>query len=156
MAQVEVDLSPNARQDIVEGLTQSLAETSIVTMKAQNFHWNVTGMAFGPLHTLFQQIYEDHFAAQDEIAERIKALDAHAVGEYSAYLQRSRIAESDGKLSSEAMVRQMQADQEQLSSTLRALAATAEQNGDGVTNDLAIERAAQHDKYAWMLRAHLA
>ena len=40
-------------------------------------------MAFGPLHALFQQMYEDHFTAQDELAERIKALDAHAEGRHS-------------------------------------------------------------------------
>ena len=65
---------------IADALNQAVAETAVTTMLAQNFHWNVTGMAFAPLHELFQQIYEDHFQAQDDLAERIKALDAHAEG----------------------------------------------------------------------------
>ena len=43
-------------------------------MLAQNFHWNVTGMAFGPLHDLFQKIYEDHFTAQDDLADTTNVL----------------------------------------------------------------------------------
>jgi starvation-inducible DNA-binding protein len=53
------------------------------------------------------------------------------------------------------MVANLQADQEAISGTLTALAALAEKHGDMMTNDLAIERGRAHDKFAWMLRAHL-
>lgn len=155
MKNVKVDIAPEAKAEIFEALTQSLAETCVVTMKAQNFHWNVTGMSFGALHELFQKIYEDHFEAQDELAERIKALEGHAEGRYSEFLKRSAIKESDGRLSAKDMVEQLKADQETLSTTLRALAELTEQHGDMVTNDLALGRAHDHDKFAWMLRAHL-
>jgi starvation-inducible DNA-binding protein len=46
-------------------------------------------------------------------------------------------------------------DQRRLSSTLRDLADIADQHDDLVTNDMAIERAGTHDKFAWMLAAHL-
>ena len=155
MKNVKVDIAPEAKTEIFEALTQSLAETSIVTLKAQNFHWNVTGMSFGALHELFQKIYEDHFVGQDDLAERIKALEGHAEGRYAEFLKRSSIQESDGRLSAKEMVEQLKADQEALSTTLRALAELTEQHGDMVTNDLALERAQKHDKFAWMLRAHL-
>ncbi len=53
------------------------------------------------------------------------------------------------------MLKNLAADQEALSSTLLRLARVAEKRGDAVTNDLAIERADVHDKFAWILRAHL-
>ncbi|MEL6374643.1 MAG: DNA starvation/stationary phase protection protein [Pseudomonadota bacterium] len=155
MADAATNTSPAAVTEIVEGLTQSLAETSVTTMKAQNFHWNVTGMGFGPLHALFQEIYEDHFVGQDELAERIKAIGGFAEGRYAVYLQRSRVKEHDGHASDKEMIADLQASQEQISATLRALAMTAEKHEDIVTNDLAIGRAEKHDKFAWMLRAHL-
>jgi starvation-inducible DNA-binding protein len=155
MKNVKVDIAPEAKAEIFEALTQSLAETSVVTMKAQNFHWNVTGMSFGALHELFQKIYEDHFQAQDDLAERIKALEGHAEGRYAEYLKRSAIQESDGRLTAQEMVTQLKTDQETLSATLRALAELTEQHGDMVSNDLALGRAQAHDKFAWMLRAHL-
>lgn len=80
MTQTAQSLSTDANAQIAEALNQCVAETAVATMLAQNFHWNVTGMAFGPLHQLFQTMYEDHFVAQDDLAERIKALDGHAEG----------------------------------------------------------------------------
>ena len=156
MASVASKLETAAVEEIVNGLTQALAETAVETMKAQNFHWNVTGMAFGPLHELFQKIYEDHFTAQDELGERIKALEAHAEGRFAEYLKRSAVVESDGKLDDKSMIKELVADQEAISATLRDLAALADKHGDVVTNDMAIERAQIHDKFAWLLRAHLA
>jgi len=155
MKQTSVEIAPDAKQDIIEGLTQSLSETAVLTMKAQNYHWNVTGMAFSPLHDLFQEIYEDHFEGQDDLAERIKALDGHAEGRHSEYLKRSSVSECDGHKSDKEMVAALKSDQETVSATLRALAERAEKQGDIVTNDLAIERARKHDKFAWMLGAHL-
>ncbi len=155
MNQVVTSLEPSAKQELVEGLTQALAETAVETIKAQNYHWNVEGMEFGPLHALFEKIYEDHFGGQDDLAERIKALDAHAEGRFSEFLRRSAIKECDGKIAATAMVANLQADQETLSATLTALASLAEKHGDVMTNDLAVERGRIHDKFAWMLRAHL-
>ncbi|MBX2806527.1 MAG: DNA starvation/stationary phase protection protein [Hyphomicrobiales bacterium] len=155
MADVAVKLSEDAKTAIVNGLTQSIAETSIETMKAQNYHWNVKGMAFGPLHALFQTIYEDHFTAQDDLAERVRALGAHVEGRLSTFLKRSRIEECEGKISDKEMVKKLADDQELLSSTLISLAVLADQHGDLVTNDMAIERSQVHDKFAWILRSHL-
>jgi starvation-inducible DNA-binding protein len=155
MKNINVDIAPDAKAELIDALHQALAETTVLTLKAQNFHWNVTGMSFGALHKLFQEIYEDHFEAQDELAERVKALGGHADGRFAEFLKRSAISESDGKLNAKAMVEALKADQETASATLRAVAELADQHGDIVTNDLGIERANAHDKFAWMLRAHL-
>lgn len=45
MTQTAVGLSTEAQTEIVDALNQSVAETVVTTMLAQNFHWNVTGMA---------------------------------------------------------------------------------------------------------------
>ncbi|MEO0635283.1 MAG: DNA starvation/stationary phase protection protein [Pseudomonadota bacterium] len=155
MSLVAAKIEPSAKAEIVEGLTQALAETAVETLKSQNFHWNVTGMAFGPLHALFQEIYEDHFAGQDVLAERIKALDAHAEGTMAAYLERSAVKEHDGHASDREMIQMLAEDQEQLSATLSAVCAVSEKHGDWATNDLATNRVDVHDKFAWMLRSHL-
>ena len=136
---------------VVDALNQAVADTAVTTMLAQNFHWNVTGMAFGPLHALFQEIYEDHFVAQDDLAERIKSLGGHADGTMAGMLARTNISEHDGTAPADVMVQKMQTAQETLSHTLRAAA----DNGDTLTEDLAISRGRVHDKFAWMLRAHL-
>ncbi|MFY9210796.1 MAG: DNA starvation/stationary phase protection protein [Aestuariivita sp.] len=156
MTQTAVDLSPSAREAIAEALNQCVAETAVTTMLAQNFHWNVTGMAFAPLHALFQTVYEDHFAAQDDLAERIKALDAHAEGMLSGMLKRSKIAEHDGHADDRTMVAALRDAQITLAATMAAAGELAAEHGDTLTEDLCISRGQVHEKFAWMLRAQLS
>ncbi|PHP28158.1 Dps family protein [Limimaricola cinnabarinus] len=155
MTQPAIELSPDARKEIAEALNQSVAETAVTTMLAQNFHWNVTGMAFGELHRLFQEIYEDHFQAQDDLAERIRALNEHAEGKLAGMLARSKVEEHDGHQSDREMVDILMKAQETIAATLGGLGELAANHGDTLTEDLAIERGRTHEKFAWMLRAHL-
>ncbi|MDJ0992304.1 MAG: DNA starvation/stationary phase protection protein [Dinoroseobacter sp.] len=155
MTQTAMSLSTDAKTAIADALNQCVAETAVTTMLAQNFHWNVTGMAFGPLHELFQQIYEDHFTAQDDLAERIKALDVHADGTLAGMLKRSKIAEHDGHASAEDMVKTLQVAQETLAATLAGAGELAASHGDTLTEDLCIARGQTHEKFAWFLRSHL-
>ena len=156
MTQTAADLSPSARDAIADALNQCVAETAVATMLAQNFHWNVTGMAFGPLHDLFQKIYEDHFIAQDDLTERIKALDAHAEGTLAGMLKRSKVGEHDGHADDKTMVAAMRDAQMTLAATLGSAGELAAEHGDTLTEDLCIERGQIHEKFAWMLRSHLA
>ncbi|MEP5762275.1 MAG: DNA starvation/stationary phase protection protein [Litoreibacter sp.] len=155
MTQPAAALSTDAQAQIVEALNQSVAETAVTTMLAQNFHWNVTGMAFGPLHDLFQKIYEDHFIAQDDLAERVKALDGHAEGTLAGMLKRSKVNEHDGDASDKEMIKMMLDAQETLAKTLAGCGEIAAEHGDTLTEDLCIARGQEHEKLAWFLRSHL-
>ncbi|SEK61706.1 Dps family protein [Roseovarius nanhaiticus] len=156
MTQTAQALSTDATAQIAEALNQCVAETAVTTMLAQNFHWNVTGMAFGPLHDLFQKIYEDHFIGQDDLAERVKALGAHAEGTLGGMLQRSKVSEVEGVPAAEDMIRLLKEAQETLAETIAGAGELAAQHGDTLTEDLCIARGQTHEKFAWMLRAHLA
>ncbi len=156
MTQTATDLSPSAQSAIADALNQCVAETAVTTMLAQNFHWNVKGMSFGPLHALFQTIYEDHFVGQDDLAERIRALDAHAEGTFAGMVKRSKVAEHDGEADDKTMIKTLQNAQETLAATLAAAGELAAEHGDTLTEDLCIARGQTHEKFAWMLRAHLA
>lgn len=156
MTQTAEALSTDARAAIAEALNQSVAETAVTTMLAQNFHWNVKGMAFGPLHELFQKIYEDHFVGQDDLAERIRALDVHAEGMLAGMLKRSKVKEHDGHATDQGMIRTLMEAQETLAATLAGCGELAAQHGDTLTEDLCIQRGQTHEKFAWFLRAHLA
>ncbi len=155
MTQTAAALSTDAKSQIVEALNQSVAETAVTTMLAQNFHWNVTGMAFAPLHQLFQNIYEDHFTAQDDLAERVKALNAFAEGTLAGMLKRSKVAEHEGTATAKEMIETMLAAQETLAATLAGAGELAAEHGDTLTEDLCIARGQTHEKFAWFLRAHL-
>ncbi len=155
MTQTAMSLNTDAKTAIAEALNQSVAETAVTTMLAQNFHWNVKGMAFGPLHDLFQKIYEDHFVAQDDLAERIRAIDAHAEGMLAGMIKRSKVSEHDGHATDKEMIKMMQDAQETLAATLAGCGELAAEYGDTLTEDLCIARGQEHEKFAWFLRSHL-
>jgi starvation-inducible DNA-binding protein len=155
MTQTAQTLSTDANTQIADALNQCVAETAVTTMLAQNFHWNVTGMAFGPLHALFQTIYEDHFIGQDDLAERVKALDAHAEGTLAGMLKRSKVTEVEDVPTDKEMIRILKEAQETLAETIGGAGELAAEHGDTLTEDLCIARGQAHEKFAWMLRAHL-
>lgn len=155
MPQTSQTMSPDSVAEIAEALSQAVAETVVTTMLAQNFHWNVKGMAFGPLHALFQEIYEDHFVAQDDLAERVRQIGAHAEGELSKMIARSKVEEQDGHQKAEEMIALLADAQRTVAATLAGAGAVAEKHGDLLTQDLCIERGQKHEKFAWLLSAHL-
>src|ERR1700727_1427078 len=65
---------------VIDGLNLVLADTYALMALSHLAHWNVEGSDFYPLHKAFQEHYENLFEASDEIAERVRALDAYAIG----------------------------------------------------------------------------
>ena len=155
MTTAAISVAPDHRAEVCEALNQALAETAVATMLAQNYHWNVTGMHFSQLHELFQEIYEDHFPAQDDLAERIKALDGHADGNLARMVARSTIAEQSGEAGATEMLEAMTRAETTLAATLKSCGELAARHGDTLTEDLCIGRGQIHEKFAWILRAHL-
>ncbi len=46
-------------QKLAEALSQVLANTFILSLKTQSFHWNVTGPMFYTLHSMFEDQYNE-------------------------------------------------------------------------------------------------
>ncbi len=155
MTQTASALNTDAKAAIAEALNQSVAETAVTTMLAQNFHWNVTGPMFTTLHTLFETQYTELALAVDEIAERIRALGAPAPGSYSEFTALSTVTESQGRVQATDMIRELVTDQEKIAALSRELIERAEDSPDPATADLATRRLDVHEKNAWMLRSHL-
>ena len=155
MEKLKSAIAPSNRESIAKALYQCVSESAVTTMLAQNYHWNVTGMAFGPLHDLFQEIYEDHFAAQDELAERMRALGSFVDGNLTSMVNQSKVTECESQISAIDMIKNMMNAQETLASTNAGASDTAASHGDKLTEDLCIERGQVHEKFAWMLRSHI-
>jgi len=138
---------------IAEGLSDVLADTYRLTLKTHIYHWNVEGPLFFSLHNLTEAQYQDMFAAADELAERIRALGHLTSGKISGVLSDSAIDDLGQMPSAGEMCKDLERDHMRLAHRLHALIELAEARKDMVTGDLATERAAFHEKAAWMLRA---
>ena len=157
MNQETKKLFVGSQPNIAEALYQCVAETAVTTMMAQNFHWNVTGMAFGPLHALFQEIYEDHFTAQDDLAERMRSIGHTVDGRLNSMISASKVVEDEvnaAKTDLEMIASLLEA-QRTVAATLSGASDIAAINGDKLTEDLCVERGRVHEKFAWLLESHL-
>jgi starvation-inducible DNA-binding protein len=143
------------RNEVVDALSDLLADSYTLYLKTHNYHWNVTGPMFQSLHTLFETEYTELALAVDEIAERIRTLGAHAPGSYAEFGKRAKVQEGQAGTAATEMVRQLAADQATVADAARAVVAAAEAAGDQASADLGVRRIDVHEKNAWMLRSHL-
>ncbi|MDZ7691506.1 MAG: DNA starvation/stationary phase protection protein [Balneolaceae bacterium] len=99
--------SEKNRKEIAEGLSHLLADSYMVYLKTHNYHWNVTGELFHPLHEQFEQQYTELAEAIDEIAERIRALGHKSPGSFSEFSTLTSIKEDTEKPKALEMVRRL-------------------------------------------------
>jgi starvation-inducible DNA-binding protein len=144
------------REEICKILHSLLASSYMLYLKTQNFHWNVTGPHFAPLHALFQAQYEDLAEAIDEMAERIRALGFFPEGSFEVFGKLSILKEAKGSPpAAMEMVKKLLHDHEEVISFLRDHLREVENLSDGATADFINKRLATHEKFAWMLRSIL-
>ncbi|HXZ01701.1 MAG TPA: DNA starvation/stationary phase protection protein [Stellaceae bacterium] len=145
-----------ARQAVAAALSRLLADTYTLYLKTQGFHWNVAGPRFYELHKLFEEQYGALAAANDEIAERIRALGVKAPASFGAFKQLASIAEEEGAPAAAEMVRRLLADNLSAARSAAAAVEAAEAQDDAGSADLATQRIRAHEKAAWMLESLLA
>lgn len=153
----DLGLSAANTQGVVAILSRLLADEHVLYTRLRNYHWNVVGMAFGPLHELFQEQYEALFGEIDEIAERIRQLGHTVPATMTEFLQQATLAEQPGDLPDDrGMIAQLVADHEAIIRNLRRdVRATDEQYDDMGTSDYLTGLMEKHEKMAWLLRAHI-
>jgi len=144
------------RADIVAGLQNLLSDTYILYIKTQNFHWNVTGQHFGSLHKMFDDQYLELAAANDLIAERIRAVGGYASGSCGEFTDRSRLQEAKGISRKDTdMIRGLERDHTEIATECRNFLEKLDHFDDEITAQLVADRALAHEKAAWMLKSHL-
>ena len=151
----DLGLKPKALAKVAEGLAGVMADTYLLYLKTQNFHWNVTGPMFGELHALFEQQYTNLAMAADELAERIRAIGEFAPASFPQFRKLSKISDEENVLSAERMIEAAAADNEHVVRRMREVYEITDDAGDVETGDILIRRMQYHAKQAWMLRSYL-
>lgn len=141
--------------NIAKSLESALADSYVLFLKTQNFHWNVTGPNFKSLHLMFEEQYNDLFLAVDLIAERIRALGSKAPANFSKYNKLTKIKDGNEELSANLMVKELASDQKVIIKTLTKVLQESQHIGDEVTAEIMTDRIKAHEKNAWMLNSSL-
>lgn len=140
---------------VTDALKKALADTYTLMIKSHNYHWNVEGPDFRGLHLLFEEQYNELFAAVDLIAERIRALGEKAPASMSEFSKLTKIKDGNNELDAAGMLADLYASNLAAAETMKKLFDISEKAGDGASNDLSNQRRGAHEKAAWMLKASL-
>lgn len=145
---------------VTQALQDVLSSTYGLFLSTHNYHWNVEGGNFIPLHKLFEDQYNELFEAIDEIAERIRAL-----GGYVLLLEADDMVD-DPKMALDVLDPEMGADERAslmvhnlimlhkavVEKCETAKEASCEENDDE-TENLMVTRVTVHQKSLWMLNS---
>ena len=139
----------------VEALKVLQADVYTLYLKTQNYHWNVVGPYFKPLHMLFEEQYEDLAEAADTIAERIRALNEIAPASFEAYLALKNIPEGKSHYDATKMIQDLIESHSMVCELMEMICGLANEEADDATLNMLGERLEIHEKTIWILRSHL-
>lgn len=140
---------------LTDNLKILLATTNVLSIKAQNFHWNVEGDNFPQYHEFFSDYYSEVYSSIDRVAEYIRTLDAYTPGSLTRYAELSVIQDQVKIPRAVLMFQELYQDNGIMIELLNGIFISAtEENKQGIANFIA-ERLDAHNKHAWMLRSIL-
>jgi starvation-inducible DNA-binding protein len=140
---------------VINALNLLVADSYALMANTHDAHWNVEGPGFFTLHHAFQKQYEDLFEAIDDIAERVRALDAYPPGGLRHFAELAGIEEFKSPLSAKDYVAGLVVGHEKAVADAIQLRDAAGAANDLETQDLAIGRLQWHQKTLWMLKSFL-
>lgn len=154
---IQIGIAEEHRQKISDELQKLLADEYLLYTKTRFCHWNVNGPSFHQLHVFFEGQYEQLDEIMDEVAERIRQLGHFAAGTLSAFLKLAHLQENVGYGDAKGMISTLLDDHETIIRSIRNIIDPINNDWkDAGTADFVTGLMEQHEKMAWMLRAHLA
>jgi starvation-inducible DNA-binding protein len=153
---VDIGLEEQKRDRLVQTLNTLLADEVTLYQKTRNYHWNVVGPHFHSLHVFFEKQYDELAEIADEVAEWTRKLGGKAVGTMEEFGRLANVKEEPGQFPpADEMLRNLTRDHETIIKMLREVADRADQEFGAVdVADFFTGLLEQHEKMAWMLRAH--
>jgi len=149
--------SSTVRKDtrVIDGLNLVLADSYALMALTHLAHWNVEGPDFFQLHQAFQKQYEEMFEAVDEIAERVRALEAYAIGGLGTLAKVAQMEEFKSPAPQKDYVAALIVAHEKVIDDAVGTRDLSGEAGDLESQDLLIGRIASHQKTLWMLKSYL-
>ncbi len=133
------------------------ASSLVMFTKLHNYHWNIKGMQFFPIHEMTEKMYEQFSTLYDDCAERVLQLGDKPyvlLGD----LQKNSLIKEDKKtdFTAEYVLKNILADFETLLKEFKKLSKIADENDDTTTIAFADDNVAHLEKNIWMIKATLS
>lgn len=142
---------------VIKQLKVIQASSLVMFTKVHNYHWNIKGNQFFPVHEMTEKIYDQFSEIYDDTAERVLQLGDKPLVLLSDYAKNSVIKE-DKKTDFDGtyVQKNILADYEVLLVEFKKLSKVADEVGDTTTIAFADENVAHLEKNIWMLKASLS
>lgn len=152
-----IGISEENRKVVSDQLAILLADEFILYTKTLNAHWNLVGPDFHSVHLYFEELYKESAEILDSVAERIRQLGHFVPAKLKNYLQITHLTEQyEGGNDSLSLIKSLLSDHESIIEFIRGnIDAFADEHKDAGTSDYVTGLMEQHEKIAWMLRAHV-
>jgi starvation-inducible DNA-binding protein len=139
-------------------LNTLLADEYVLITKTRNAHWNIHAKNFSELHRFFEEQYRELDTIIDGVAERVRMIGHFSSGSLNDFLTLTRLQEQRHDFSSpQQIIGTLLHDHESIIRILRKdIAKVTDTYTDAGTCDALTGWLKQHEKMAWMLRAHLS
>lgn len=133
------------------------ASSLVMFTKLHNYHWNIKGMQFFPIHEMTEKMYEQFSTLYDDCAERVLQLGDKPyvlLGD----LQKNSLIKEDKKtdFTAEYVLKNILADFETLLKEFKKLSKIADENDGTTTVAFADDNVAHLEKNIWMIKATLS
>lgn len=137
---------------LIKQLKQLQADAHALYVKLHNYHWNVEGMDFFPVHNSTEEIYTAMSTLYDDAAERVLQLGAKPYLTLSEIVKATKIKEEKGdSFRSKEITKAIISDYKYLLKSFQEISKTAGDAGDKTTEAFADENVAKLEKDLWML-----
>ncbi len=143
-------------KNLIDLLNKNLANLQILYVKFHNYHWNVKGMNFKPVHEMTES-YFNYIAEQyDDVAERIVQLGGKPLSLLQDYLNHTSLnEESKTDFDVKFVLNSILTDFETLNNEYKEISKAAGENEDVPTANIADENTAWLEKQLWMIKASI-
>lgn len=137
---------------VIKQLKQIQADAHALYIKAHNYHWNVKGMDFFPVHAHTEKIYNSMSELFDDMAERVLTLGEKPYLNMEELAKATKIeTETKDSFKSREVVESIIKDYKYLLEAFKTLSEIAAEKGDKTTEAYADEKVAELEKDLWML-----
>ncbi len=136
----------------IENLNEFLSDLEVMSVKLQNYHWNVQGKGFFITHEKLEEYYDEIREQIDEIAEHILSLGYQPLGTMQDFVKNSEIEEAKNeKIKSLPIIKNVIQDLKTLEQKAIKIKQEAEKQSDHATSALMDNYLGNYAKKLWML-----
>ncbi len=151
-----IGISKEHMQEVAEKLNMLLSDEFVLYTKTRNYHWNVESMNFSELHEFYEGQYDVLAEVVDALAERVRKIGHYSLGRLADFLKMTNLVEQETTSDPKKQLNNLLEDHETIIRELRELIPDFEDKyKDTGSADYLTGLLQEHEKMAWMIRAHL-